>query len=594
MLTFLVVSDALVNRQLREGAFTSARKGLVQTAAFLDYRLYEVFSDFVRLEHSEELERLFVDSRTSSDFSVLSHAVSLYNRVDETYNQNFSVLDSLLVAIQYQDGPPTIAYRSVYPPLGSDFSFDRELGGRPLLSQVDAYGWINKQQNTIFPHSYAANEVSSLYKVLQDEESGLKVLLMFNFSENFFRRLFNEARVSPDSFHAIVGNETVLTVTEDTPGVMLPSEIVAGIGQGEGPRTASFTGGDGQVYHVLWEPLFNGTWFTTMVIPEKDLRGQYPDIRLLIMILYAITLAVAFGLAYFSSRMVSLPVGRWRDKIRNVATNPAQDVFLDDAFCKEISEVNEGIGLLLDHVEDLNARNLETLKTKRELEIRVLQEQIKPHFLYNTLFAIERLAVKGDLAQAARISHALNSYYRISLSKGHQEIPVREECDLVLSFLTIHQSNHPEVSARIDIDQEVEDQLIPKLTLQPLVENSLFHGVIHGEPLLVSIHGGRNKDGDILLTVEDNGLGMPQETIDRLNSSMESGIWAPGYPGGVGLRNVHERIRLAHGTPYGLTVGNREGQGTVISVLLPFRSDTLYQLPAVNSASQPIVQGRKV
>lgn len=234
------------------------------------------------------------------------------------------------------------------------------------------------------------------------------------------------------------------------------------------------------------------------------------------------------------------------------------------------------IGVLVEHIrtEQLHLRNT---------ELRLLQEQINPHFLYNTLDTIIWLSEAGKNKEVVDMVTSLSQFFRTTLSEGRDRITIREEEAHVRSYLEIQQFRYRDIlEYEIDIPQELYAYSIMKLTLQPLVENALYHGVKNKRGMgRITIDGGlvpvqeaeqtAQNDSllkqDICLRVSDNGIGMTPEELEELQQRICTP--AEERDGSFGLANVQERIRLNYGEKYGLKLASEYGKGTVVMVLIP-------------------------
>lgn len=223
----------------------------------------------------------------------------------------------------------------------------------------------------------------------------------------------------------------------------------------------------------------------------------------------------------------------------------------------------EEIGKL---VEDIRVEELNL----RAAELRLLQEQINPHFLYNTLDNIIWLAESNETAQVVNMVSALSDFFRTTLSKGKDYISVRDEEAHINSYLQIQQFRYRDIlTYEIDMDEEVYDCEILKLTLQPLVENALYHG-IKGKRGLGQIRiTGCIRDGLLEFQVQDNGIGMKEERLREVRRIITGEMEHTKEKGGFGLFNVNERIRLNYGREYGLRIESAYGEGTCIWVTVP-------------------------
>ena len=204
----------------------------------------------------------------------------------------------------------------------------------------------------------------------------------------------------------------------------------------------------------------------------------------------------------------------------------------------------------------------------RKTEFLVLQSQINPHFLYNTLDAITWLAESGEQETVVKMVGSLSEFFRSSLNHGKDIVTVAEDVHHIRSYLEIQQVRYQDIlKYTIDVPDEYGDILIPKLTLQPLVENALYHGIKNkrgGGSIQITAH---EEDDDLVLTVTDDGVGMDEERLRQVRDGIREK--APEEKGIYGLYNVNERIRLHFGEDYGISIESRPGGGTESRIRLP-------------------------
>lgn len=215
-------------------------------------------------------------------------------------------------------------------------------------------------------------------------------------------------------------------------------------------------------------------------------------------------------------------------------------------------------------------------KQKRKAELRALQAQINPHFLYNTLNTITWLASDKGVDEIRILSNSLGRFFRISLSKGAEVISVWDEIEHVKSYLTIQGIRYSEMMRyEIDIPEEVWQCTILKLVLQPLVENSIYHGVKEKNGMCTIRIWARQIEGAhsepcIQFIVEDDGIGISEERLESINRGMTEG--STDNREGYGIFNVNERIKLYYGAAYGLFYESREGEWTRAVLTIPART----------------------
>lgn len=231
---------------------------------------------------------------------------------------------------------------------------------------------------------------------------------------------------------------------------------------------------------------------------------------------------------------------------------------------KEVEVLNEGIMKMARRIDDLLKKEIKEQEEKRLTELQLLQAQVNPHFLYNTLDTIVWMVESGDQQGAIELVDKLSTFFRTSLSKGNDIITLREEVLHTRSYLEIQRVRYQDImDFKIDIPESIMDVKVPKLTIQPLVENALYHGIKNTRRKgKITVEGKEDGDG-IFLTVSDNGKGIAPEKLRQLKEQLhkEENI-------GFGLITVHERIRLYCGNNYGIEIQSEEDKGTIIRARL--------------------------
>ncbi|CQR55003.1 cache domain-containing sensor histidine kinase [Paenibacillus riograndensis] len=223
---------------------------------------------------------------------------------------------------------------------------------------------------------------------------------------------------------------------------------------------------------------------------------------------------------------------------------------------------------LIHKVNNLVEESYQAKIQEREAQLRTLQAQINPHFLYNALDMINWSAISHNAEDTSEMIEALAQYFRLSLNKGRDNVSIEDELELVRVFLEIQQNRFPSTfTFSIQAEPGLESYIIPKLTLQPLVENALLHGIRKTKSKQGTIEiSVRLENGDVVLTVADDGIGMDPKQANRLLLEPAAGQQADGMEGSFGLYNVQERIRYFAGNRYGLSIETEPGKGTVVRV----------------------------
>lgn len=234
----------------------------------------------------------------------------------------------------------------------------------------------------------------------------------------------------------------------------------------------------------------------------------------------------------------------------------------------ELNELKNDYNSLINHANELIEELVDKEKTIQRAEMRVLQEQIKPHFLYNSLETISFLALDAGASNVHDALETLGSFYRNFLSKGGREIPLSRELNIVKDYLTIQKLRYGDIiEEEYDIGPGTENVVVPKLILQPLVENCIYHGIrLKGEKGLIKI-SSYLEEGMLHLIIRDTGVGMTKEDIDRIFSPAEDTV-ENFMTESFGLRGTIERVRMYNNSQDVVQIRSEEGEYTEIEFLI--------------------------
>lgn len=280
---------------------------------------------------------------------------------------------------------------------------------------------------------------------------------------------------------------------------------------------------------------------------------------------------VVLGALFFSvviSNSISKPI-KQLSEITNQVAKGDLTVRSDIKNGVEVKALSDSLNIMIEKTSNLIDRVKIEQTNLRKTELTLLQEQINPHFLYNTLDTITWLAESKKYQEVVDMIGSLSKYFRTSLSKGSALITLEEEVQHVRSYLEIQKVRYEDIlTYEIIIDESLSSCLIPKITLQPLVENALYHGIKNKRRMgKITITGLREED-NVIIVVKDNGVGMTKERVEEVLGEFEQN--KKEQKNFYGLFNVNERLRLYFGEEYGLDISSKYLEGTIITVCLPY------------------------
>lgn len=335
-------------------------------------------------------------------------------------------------------------------------------------------------------------------------------------------------------------------------------------------RTSSFTG-----------------WTTMGVFPMEESAYGVREITFNVVTFVFVVCLLGMTASFYLAYSISRPIGQLASFMSKAQSGDLTIRYWGDR-SDEIGMLGRSFNAMLAQIGRLLSLTALQERQKREAELRSLQAYIKPHFLYNTLDTIHWMARSKGAEDIAEVVQSLSKLFRLGLSKGSDSIPVSDELEHIVSYLKIQ---HVRYSSKLAYSIEVEPQLrelyVLKLLLQPIVENAIYHGIKERRgPGHIAI-AVTEVEGDLYLTVRDDGAGIPPEKLLMLNRKLEEAgtegeIAAAGPPvaastgSGYGILNVQARLRLTCGRPYGLHVESEWGVGTTVTVRHPIVRDNCW------------------
>ena len=319
---------------------------------------------------------------------------------------------------------------------------------------------------------------------------------------------------------------------------------------------------DGRERFIIVQTVDSTRWRLVGVAYMDEATVAIKRMMRMALLFLAAGVLMALSVAVFLGRMIARPMNRLTGIMRSIEGGDL-DVVIPERGFSEMAELAGAFRRLLGRIKMLMYQNTLEQEQKRLYELDALQAQINPHFLYNTLDSIVWMQERGQNQDAILMVTALARLFRISISKGRSIITVAEELEHVRNYLIIQSIRFKnKFSYTIEAEPEALNLRTVKLILQPLVENAIVHGFSHFATDEGRIEISARVEGEYLvLCVRDNGLGMSEETVKN--------VLIPKKVGGIGLRNVHERIKLTFGGRYGLAIESELDEGTLVTIRQP-------------------------
>ena len=308
-------------------------------------------------------------------------------------------------------------------------------------------------------------------------------------------------------------------------------------------------------------------WKLVGVVPGDSLTA---DSRQMFLFGLSLLLFSVFLLAFLNFRIsahITDPIRRLEHSIKELEAG-RQDVDIEEAGCYEVRRLSHSVRSMVSTMRHLMDDIIQQEAQKRQSELEVLQSQINPHFLYNTLDSVIWMTEAGRYEEAIQMVTSLARLFRISLSRGKNIIPLSDELEHARHYMNIQQIRYKnKFTTRITAQPDTQGLYTLKLIVQPILENAIYHGMASAEDDGLICVEARREGEDLIIDVTDNGLGMRPEVAASLLDEDRPQVRTSGS--GIGVRNVHQRIRLTFGQAYGLTILSEPDEGTTVRIRLP-------------------------
>lgn len=409
-----------------------------------------------------------------------------------------------------------------------------------------------------------------LYLVLQLKKKAFEELLAGKYE------FFDEMLIVDETANTIIGSEKLnaaelMTLAEER-------------GDDSPVVTSDYQYG-GESYMVVSKSLKENGWTVFGLKSRETLLGSLKNIRYMILNMTGIVFVLGVAAILLLSYQMTGSLRRLEKRMSCVQQGDFDARFFYP-YKDEVGSLAKSFNYMVGEIQRLVKKQEETIeelkrerdyvgevqKQKRKAELKALQAQINPHFLYNTLNAITWQAADQGAEEVSILSNALGKFFRISLSKGAEIVTLKEELEHVRSYLDIQSIRyHDRLNYRIEVEEARMDYRVIKLILQPLAENSIYHGIkekrgagqirIWAEPFF------EGQKQCLKLVVWDDGAGIPADRLTVMNQALAEGV--TDHSDGYGIYNVNERLRLYYGEEYGLSYESVEGQWTRAELRLP-------------------------
>ena len=532
-----------------------------QTATMFTNRLEIILNQYNKLGDNLSLWRLVNDKYSSENSSQkYEDIIEIYNKMDEIYSTNGEIMDS----IYFENSHGTVV--QIY----KDMVYDKasaDLDKYQLNQYPENYGyiWINDHEDSIFKTKIPRKVVSIVQKLknLQNEDIGTMIL---NLKSNYFEKLLNQVEISENGYAMLLSRDGYMTSELVDDKFMLTKNEQDQILQHAENSTVNpeIRGANSkQNMFIYYAPLKVNNWYLVSVVPYNDLMSSSRQLAYVLTLVIVIVLVGAIIISAFLATLITKPIEKLSKQVIEFQSNPNVEFEVKSGY--ELTTLANGLSSLKKSVEKLLDQVRVEQEQKAKLKLLMLQAQIQPHFLYNTLASINQLINMKEDSKASKMCEALSKFYRLGLSNGKDIISVKEEIEHIKNYLFIQKYRYEtDFEYSINIADNILEMNILKLSLQPLVENAIYHGIKNKEGIGMIVISGYKDDNKMILEVFDDGCGMTEDELKQIRENSNEVV-----DSGFGIYNVNSRLKLFFGNEAQLLFDSCKGVYTQVKLIIP-------------------------
>lgn len=549
------VSSMLATAQIEENAYKNVNDTIFQSINYLDYMLSDVFQQLVAVSNDPRVLNLV--GTKESDIKP-EYYVEIDKSLQLVYSRYNVIIESVLIDLNQGE---FLLYHSDYtsnPSVPYDHYFNQYKGNK------EGFYWRNIHQDQIFKTN---DQVMSVFRVIENSDKGI---VLFNLRDDFFEQVLNKSLIGKNGYLTLISPDGKYESKDVKEEYKLDQKTLHSLQRMKKESGQfSYESAAGEEMIVIYDTIQANKWRLAAIVPENEILNKVNYIKHVTVFFIIMMIVSAIFITNIVGKYISKPFEKMAEQMRTM-NNQSLDFYDETSGPEEMKILHNGFKELFFRIQTLMDQIRLDQEEKRQLEFAIMHAQINPHFLYNTLYSIKGLCDMGLNKDASQMVSALSSFFRIGISKGKEIISIKDEIEHIEHYLFIQEMRYgDDFTYEINIEQEILSYNIIKLSLQPLIENAIYHGVKQKRGLgKISIRGFE-KEGSIHLEVADNGNGIEQDKLIEIKRELGESFQEKRGFIGIGLKSVNERINIHFGKEYGLVISSKPGQGTVVSIMIP-------------------------
>lgn len=555
------LSFLLASKQVEENAYDNLNDTVLQTNNYINFILSDVFTQLYSLSNNPLISELILSESNELNPSFYVDIDKELKRIYYSYNE---FIESILVDINhgeysFYESPD---FNIVDPNFSYQHYFNLYQGNK------ESFYWRNVHKDDIFQHE---NKVMTVFKLIGNENSSSRGIILFNLRISFLEEILNNSLMGENGYITLISPDNSFESKHVGKRYQLTQETrdyINDLDEKNGQFTVANSHNDNLI--INYNTISTNNWKVAAVVPESEMLDKVNYIKYVTIFIIGLMIVISIFLVNIVGKYISKPINKLANQMRTVNYNDI-DLDYDTTAPEEMKTLYNSFNeLVIRNNKLLDDINLEK-EEKRQLEIAIIQAQIKPHFLYNTLYSIKSLSDMGLNEDASKMVSALASFFRISISKGNEIIRIESEIEHIKNYLYIMEMRYgDDFSYQLNIEPDILPYNIIKLTLQPLIENAIYHGIKTKRGMSLIKINGFLKDETIYFEIIDDGIGMESAKLKEILKELKAPYKAQKkrYTG-IGLKSVNDRIKNTFGDEYGLWIESVVGKGTKATVTIP-------------------------
>lgn len=540
-LCFSAMVTGLSENIIRENVANNMSLVVNQYDVYLNNYITSIYNGFRSLESDQNLVQFRTTWGNDTTLSTLSRRATLHLYLSKMVNQFQSANTTSVSNIYINFGNGLFSTQAYdQDPIHIRYSYEAWSERFP----ENKYYWVNADScRDLIPDEDIGVVLFHMYGGQTRAEQGMILVAL---KKSFFADVLDSTRFDPDADVCLLTDSGTMHFGSDEAAGQIDAHTSDLRERARGEIRSDVW----DSYYFAYKTMPVTDWVLVYSVRESNISRAHFIIKSVLLLTIAGVL-IAASLIALMSEAVSHPLKQLTDRVE------APDVLEHEISVEsyeEITKLSGGLEKMRTHINELLEQVKMEQETKRQIEIALLQEQINPHFLYNTLYSIMKLCEMGRDEQAGKMLGALSSFYRIGLSHGRSIVTVAEELEHIKNYLYIQHFRYADLfDYSIDCEPEILDCEIPKMSLQPLVENAIYHGIKENRSFCnLAILGGTYDDEYAYLEVHDDGAGFTPERLEDIRQQLRDGE-AKGKPS-FGMKNVDARIKYEFGADCGIQI----------------------------------------